>query len=74
MAMPEMDGYTAAHTMRDMGVEVPIIALTAHALSGERDKCIAAGCDGYLSKPIKRAELVRAIREALDNYRKDSPG
>jgi signal transduction histidine kinase/CheY-like chemotaxis protein len=70
MAMPEMDGYTAAHTMREMGVEIPIIALTAHALAGERDKCIAAGCDGYLSKPIKRAELVRALRKALDDYRK----
>lgn len=73
--MPEMDGLTATRTIRNMEDErgmnrTPIIGLTAHALVADRQKCIDAGMDDYLSKPIVEADLKQAILKMLDKARK----
>ena len=63
--MPVMNGYDATRIMRENGVTVPIIALTAFAMKGDEDKCIEAGCDNYLAKPVKQKELHQMVGEYL---------
>jgi CheY-like chemotaxis protein len=64
--MPNMDGYQATHVLKDKkGVSTPIIALTANAMEGDEAKCLAEGCDGYLSKPIAPAKLNEILRRYL---------
>jgi CheY-like chemotaxis protein len=69
--MPEMDGIEATGAIREeekaSGEHRPIVALTAHAMKGDREKCLAAGMDGYLTKPIRPQEMDDVLEECLKN-------
>ncbi len=63
--MPEMDGYTLARSLRAQGSTLAIVALTAHAMAEDRQKCLDAGCDDYAVKPIERAQLLETCARWL---------
>jgi len=65
MQMPNMDGYEATGILRQKGHHTTIVALTANAMKGDSERCIDAGCDGYLTKPIDRRELFDVLAQYL---------
>jgi len=69
MQMPEMDGYEATASLRQRGYQGPIVALTAHAMSHDRDRCIKAGCTDYVSKPVDRRKLIETVAKHLEASR-----
>jgi signal transduction histidine kinase/DNA-binding response OmpR family regulator len=71
--MPHMNGYDATRKLRQAGYKKPVIAVTAHAMRGDKEKCLAAGCDDYISKPINRQQLINVLREYLGSEPQDVP-
>lgn len=74
MQMPILDGYSAVGRLRDTGYRKPIIALTAHALNDDRQRCLDAGCDDYLAKPVEFDRLVQTIRRHISVHAAGSVG
>ena len=70
--LPGMDGYATARELRRIGSieKTPIVAVTSYAMLGDREKSIAAGCDGYIEKPINPETFVAEIRRYLESMRK----
>jgi len=76
--MPEMDGFAATAAIREQekssGAHIPIIAMTAHAMKGDRERCLAAGMDAYISKPIRADELLSRIEELSARFPRHEAG
>ena len=74
--MPEMDGFEATKLIREKekasGTHMPIIALTAHAMQGDEERCLACGMDGYVTKPIKLEELFSVIEKVIPGINRRS--
>jgi CheY-like chemotaxis protein len=75
--MPEMDGISATVAVREKeretGNHLPIIAVTAHAMKGDKERCFEAGMDGYITKPIRVPELLAAIEQVMSLCDRSTP-
>ena len=67
MMMPEMDGYEAIKKMKSDAAmnSIPVVAITAQAMTGDREKCLEAGANGYISKPVDVTELVKLLNQLM---------
>lgn len=65
MMMPETDGYQATEILKNTGSRIPIIAVTAQAMSGDKERCLTAGADGYVSKPVNIDHVMVYIEKYL---------
>jgi CheY-like chemotaxis protein len=72
MQMPILDGYSATRKLRDLGVAIPIVALTAHAMQEEMQKSLAAGCTAHLTKPIDKSLLLHTLTTYTEQQRRPS--
>jgi signal transduction histidine kinase/DNA-binding response OmpR family regulator len=72
--MPEMDGLTATRAIREEGFDkIPIVAMTANAMKGDRENCLSAGMNDYISKPIRRENVFEVIRKWVEGRSQDEP-
>jgi signal transduction histidine kinase len=65
MQMPNMNGYEATGRIRSLGINMPIVAMTANTAAGDEKQCLAAGCDDFVPKPLDKAHLLKVIKEHL---------
>jgi two-component system cell cycle response regulator DivK len=63
--LPDIDGLEATQRIKQKARQIPIVALTANAMFGDEERCLAAGCDGYISKPVSKALLLEKLIEIL---------
>jgi len=68
LKLPVLDGYEATKVIRKLKPHIPIIAQTAYAMAGDREKAISAGCDEYITKPIDSGNLLRLVKLYLSDY------